>query len=58
MIVSASRRTDIAAFHADWFMERVRAGFVDVKNPFNARQVSRAMSTVGDVAGVRAVRRK
>lgn len=41
MIVSASRRTDIATFHADWFMEGVRAGFVDVKNPFNARQVSR-----------------
>ena len=38
MIVSASRRTDIPAFHAEWFMERVRAGFADVPNPFNARQ--------------------
>lgn len=41
MIISASRRTDIPAFHAEWFMERVRAGFADVRNPFNARQISR-----------------
>lgn len=41
MIVSASRRTDISAFHSEWFMERVREGFADVRNPFNARQVSR-----------------
>jgi hypothetical protein len=33
-IISASRRSDIPAFHADWFMERVRAGFVEVHNPF------------------------
>lgn len=41
MIVSASRRTDIPAFHAAWMMERLRAGSVLVRNPFNARQVSR-----------------
>ena len=28
VIVSASRATDIPAFHADWFMERLRAGYV------------------------------
>lgn len=39
-IVSASRRTDIPAFYADWFMNRIRAGFVRVPNPFNARQVA------------------
>ncbi|ACF10810.1 Domain of unknown function DUF1848 [Chlorobaculum parvum NCIB 8327] len=38
MIVSASRATDIPAFHADWFMERLRAGYVQWQNPFNARQ--------------------
>jgi len=32
--VSASRRTDIAAFYAPWFMNRVRAGFCEWKNPF------------------------
>lgn len=41
MIISASRRSDIAAFHPEWFMERVRQGFVDVRNPYNSRQISR-----------------
>ena len=40
MIISASRRTDIPAFYADWFMQRVRAGFFYRVNPFNSRQVS------------------
>lgn len=38
VIVSASRATDIPAFHADWFMQRLRAGYVEWRNPFNARQ--------------------
>jgi hypothetical protein len=41
MIVSASRRTDIPAFYSEWFYNRLRAGFVLVRNPFNARQVRR-----------------
>lgn len=41
MLVSVSRRTDVPALYADWFMGRVRAGFADVVNPFNPRQVSR-----------------
>jgi len=40
MIISASRRTDIPAFYADWFMNRVRAGFFYRINPFNSKQVS------------------
>ena len=40
MIISASRRTDIPAFYADWFMNRVRAGYFYRVNPFNARQVA------------------
>lgn len=39
MIISASRRTDIPAFYAAWFMNRVRAGYCTVPNPFNPRQV-------------------
>ncbi|HKF72867.1 MAG TPA: DUF1848 domain-containing protein [Stellaceae bacterium] len=34
MIVSASYRTDIPAFHAAWFLARLEAGFADVKNPY------------------------
>lgn len=40
MIISASRRTDIPAFYADWFMNRVREGFFYRVNPFNSRQVT------------------
>lgn len=40
-IISASRRTDIPGFHAGWFLERIRAGWCAVPNPFNSRQVSR-----------------
>ena len=35
VIVSASRSTDIPAFYADWFMERLKAGYVKWYNPFN-----------------------
>ncbi len=41
MIVSASRRTDIPAFYAPWFMERVRQGFCLTANPFNPHQIRR-----------------
>mgnify|MGYP002626455662 CR=1 FL=1 len=41
MIISASRRTDIPAFYSEWFLNRIKAGFVDVVNPFNTKQVSR-----------------
>ncbi len=41
MIISASRRTDLPAFYSDWFFERLRAGFADVRNPINPRRVSR-----------------
>jgi hypothetical protein len=40
MIISASRRTDLPAFYADWFMNRIRAGYCAVPNPFNRNQVS------------------
>lgn len=41
MIISASRRTDIPAFFSEWFERRVREGFLYVRNPMNAHQVSR-----------------
>lgn len=41
MIISASRRTDIPTWYAPWLVNRVRAGFVDVRNPMNPRQISR-----------------
>ncbi len=41
MLIFASGRTDIAAFYSDWFMNRVREGFVDVRNPYYKAQVTR-----------------
>jgi DNA repair photolyase len=49
MIVSASRRTDIPAFFGDWFMNRVRAGWAAVRNPFNAHQVRKVSLDPGQV---------
>ena len=41
MLIFASGRTDIPAFYSEWFMNRVRAGFVDVRNPYYGEHVSR-----------------
>lgn len=41
MILSASRRTDIPAFYSEWFINRLRKGFVLVPNPYNTKQLSR-----------------
>ncbi len=41
MIVNASSRTDIPAFFSTWFMNRLKAGFFDVRNPFAQSMVSR-----------------
>jgi len=35
VIVSASRATDIPAFYADWFFNRLEKGYSSWKNPFN-----------------------
>ncbi|MFH1810877.1 MAG: DUF1848 family protein [Pseudomonadota bacterium] len=51
-IVSCSRRSDVPALHARWLMRRVRAGWVDVTNPMNARQVRRVSLQRDDVAGL------
>lgn len=36
-IISVSRRTDIPAFYSDWFYQRLKEGYLHVKNPFNHR---------------------
>jgi hypothetical protein len=33
-IISVSRRTDIPAFYAPWFLNRLREGFAGYVNPF------------------------
>ena len=41
MILNVSGRTDIVAFYTEWFINRYRKGFVDVRNPFNPKLISR-----------------
>ena len=41
MILNVSGRTDIVAFYTRWFINRYREGYVDVRNPFNPKLVSR-----------------
>lgn len=41
MILSVSRRTDIPNYYSDWFYERIKEGFLYVRNPMNFHQVSR-----------------
>lgn len=41
MILSVSRRTDIPRFYSEWFFNRIKEGFLYVRNPMNLQQVSR-----------------
>lgn len=41
MIISASRRTDIPSYYSEWFINRIKEGFVCCRNPINAHQVSK-----------------
>lgn len=41
MIINTGQRTDIPAFYSDWLANRLKAGFVCVRNPYNPKQVSR-----------------
>ena len=48
MIISASRRTDIPAFHGRWFMNRISAGYVLTRNPGYRHTVYRIPLTLKD----------
>lgn len=52
MILSVSRRTDIPARYADWFFERMRQGYVLVRNPRSPHRVARIELTRETVDGI------
>ena len=52
MIISASRRTDIPAFYGEWFINRLKAGYLLVRNPFNPQQVRRVDLTSETLDGI------
>lgn len=41
MIIHTGNRTDIPAFYSQWFMNRIKAGFVLVRNPYNPQAVTK-----------------
>ena len=41
MIIQTGNRTDIPAFYSEWFANRLKEGFVLVRNPFNLLSVTR-----------------
>ena len=41
MIINTGMRTDIPAFYSEWFVNRLKAGFVLVRNPYNPHSVAR-----------------
>lgn len=52
MIISASRRTDIPTYYAEWLFNRLREEFVLVRNPMNIHQVSRISLSPDVVDGI------
>lgn len=51
MIISASRRTDIPALFSEWFYNRLQAGYVLLRNPYNPLQVGRVTLSPDKVDG-------
>ena len=41
MIINTGLRTDIPAFFSDWFLNRIKDGYVLVRNPYNHQQVTK-----------------
>lgn len=41
MILQTGMRTDIPAFYSEWFLNRIKEGYVLVRNPYNATSVTR-----------------
>lgn len=41
MIINTGCRTDIPAFYSEWLMNRIKEGYVLVRNPYNKSQVTK-----------------
>lgn len=52
MIISASRRTDIPTYYSDWFLNRIKEGFVLVRNPMSIHQISKISLSPDVVDGI------
>ena len=51
MIINTGQRTDIPAFYAEWFANRLKEGFVCVRNPLQSKS-SQSLSPCPSVVDV------
>ncbi len=49
MIISASRRCDIPSYFGEWFLNRLKEGYVLIQNPYNVNRFSKALLTLETV---------
>lgn len=52
MILSVSRRTDIPAFYSSWFFNRLKEGWLYVRNPLNIHHASKIALTPDVIDGI------
>lgn len=52
MIISASRRTDIPAYYSEWFVNRIKEGYLYVRNPMNIHQIGKINLSPSVVDGI------
>lgn len=45
MILNTGSRTDIPAYYSDWFYNRIKAGYVFVRNPYYPSQITKYLLT-------------
>jgi hypothetical protein len=50
-VISASRRTDIPGFFSEWFLNRLKAGYVYVQQPYSGK-MNRVSLRPGDISAV------
>ena len=49
MVLFVSGRTDILTYYPKWFINRVKEGYVDTRNPYNPKLVSRIYFDMVDI---------
>lgn len=49
MVLFVSGRTDILSYYPKWFINRVKEGFIDTRNPYNDSLVSRIFFDLVDI---------
>ena len=52
MIISASRRTDIPTYYSEWFINRVRDGYLYLRNHMNIHQISKITLSPNVIDGI------